>query len=73
MGAKTYQFFDIEWDTDGEKVSLPKKVLLTVGKGFKPENEGADLLSDNYGWFVKGFKFKKLTNIKVKQGEQNGQ
>lgn len=48
---------DIEWDTDGQEVDLPKEVVLDAAEeGIEdPEAEVADWLSDRYGWLVKGF------------------
>lgn len=52
------RFFNIEWDTDGRKVSkLPREVELEVDSEFDPELEGADLLSDKFGYCVFGFDF----------------
>lgn len=55
----TYEFYDIKWDTEGEEVDLPEKASYTVNEDFDAENEGADLLSDQYGWLVISFSFKK--------------
>lgn len=52
-------FFNIDWDTDGKKVDLPSEVLM---EGIDPdtdlEEEGADLLSDQYGWCLFGCNYE---------------
>lgn len=55
--------YDIEWDTDGEKVKLPKKVKIPdeICKGVGEDdyvNEVGDWLSDKYGWCIFNFKLK---------------
>jgi len=56
--------YDIKWDTDGEKVNLPKEVTIELeedGDYTLQElvNEfGADKLSDHYGWCVQGYCWK---------------
>ena len=42
---------DIQWDTDGEDVDLPKEVTVACHSG----DEIADILSDQYGYCVHGF------------------
>ncbi len=72
------RFFDIEWETDGEEVDLPTECVLEVDEEV-PESldmdlatflneEGANLLSDAFGWLVQGFQWK-LTN-KEERGVQ---
>jgi hypothetical protein len=56
------RFFDIEWDTDGEDVELPAEVELEVDKDLDLNTEGADVLSDRYGWCVHGFNFEIKEN-----------
>lgn len=61
MASKT-RFFDIVWDTDGQVVSeLPAEVTLAVPAGVDAELEGADMLSDRYGWCVKSFSHAPAT------------
>lgn len=58
---KTVLFTNIDWDTDGKKVkSLPKEVEAKIdfSEGFSVEMEGADYLSDKYGYCIFGFNFK---------------
>ena len=55
-------FYNIKWDTDEQKVKLPKKVKVKAtefAKDFDIAMEGADYLSDNFGWCVFSFSFKK--------------
>lgn len=55
-----FRFFNIRWDTDGEQVNLPKEVTFHAPYGFEPSMEGADYLSDTYGFCVFGFEFEKV-------------
>lgn len=54
-------FSEIDWDTeiDGENTSvdLPKAVKMLVDNDTDLENEGADVLSDMYGWCVNSFNY----------------
>jgi hypothetical protein len=55
-------FYDINWDTDGEKVKLPKAVAVPKEEfdaDFDFSLEGADFLSDKYGWCVNSFSYQK--------------
>lgn len=48
---------DIQWDTDGEDIDLPKNIVIEK----EPENEDiADYLSDTYGFCVFGFKVEEV-------------
>ena len=53
-------FYNIDWDTDGEEIDLPTDVILTVDVDVKVSLEGADLLSDEYGFCVNSFSFQEL-------------
>lgn len=57
---KTIKFYNIDWDTDGEEVSLPTEVILEVENDVDVSLEGADLLSDKYGWCINGFTFTDM-------------
>jgi hypothetical protein len=50
------RFFDIVWDTDGEEASLPSTVLASIPE-MDVNTEGADFLSDEYGFCVFSFDF----------------
>ena len=47
--------YNIIWDTDGETVDLPDDVIIDLDDDADPSLEGADYLSDNYGWCVISF------------------
>ena len=47
---------NINWETDGYKVDLPKEVKIP--KGIK-DDEIADYLSDNFDWLVNSFDIRK--------------
>ncbi len=52
----------IKWDKEGEKVDLPKAVIIPK-EMFEADHDfnenGADFLSDRYGWCVKSFVVEK--------------
>ena len=54
-------FYDIDWDTDGEKIKLPK-VIMVLKTEFEEDfdffQDGADYLSDNFEWCVNSFDFE---------------
>ena len=55
-------FHNIKWDTDGQKTELPKAVAAPkelFEEDYDFSLEGADFLSDNFGWCVKSFSFDK--------------
>lgn len=56
----TVEFYSIDWDVDrkSDLKSLPKKYVVDVEANFDIENEGANLLSDKFGFCVNGFNFK---------------
>lgn len=49
------RIFDIDWDLDDEIVNLPREVYMEVPNNIDMDEEGADLLSDHFGWCVRGF------------------
>ena len=53
-------FYNINWDTDGENINLPTDIILTVDEDVEVSLEGADLLSDEYGFCVNSFSFQEL-------------
>jgi hypothetical protein len=56
------RFSNIVWDTDGEKVDLPQEAVLNVPDGTDLAEEGADFLSDRFGWLVESCSFAILTD-----------
>ena len=55
------RFYDISWDTDGVKTNLPKIVEMGVSKEMSEEdlqNDGADELSNRFGYCVNEFYFE---------------
>jgi hypothetical protein len=63
------RFFNVVWDTDGENVDLPQDIVLDVPEATNLEQEGANFLSDAYGWLVESCSFTVLTDTPSKQGE----
>jgi hypothetical protein len=55
------RFYDINWDTDGASHDLPKEVTMHVDDDIDVSLEGADALSDKYGWCINSFNFEILT------------
>lgn len=59
------RFYDIEWDreADGEQdteTELPSAVTREVPDDFGIDERGADLLSDEFGFCVFGFRFQRV-------------
>jgi len=48
---KRFHVVNIEWDTDGKRVRLPKEVTVEC----ESEDGIADALSDEYGWLVNDY------------------
>ena len=44
--------FNIRYDTDGQKIKLPKKIVFDVEDDFDADEELADLISDETGFCV---------------------
>jgi len=62
-------FSEIDWDVDelepGESAPElpPREVTLTVADDLDVAGEGADFLSDHYGWCVLGFQFEDVAQV----------
>ena len=52
--------YEIEYDTDGKDVDLPKSMRFMVNLLDIDEDEIADLISDKTGWLVKTFQWRVL-------------
>jgi hypothetical protein len=62
---KTVRLFDINWDIDEQnptELGLPSETIAIVDDDYDPENDAADLLSDQFGFCVNGCSFKVLAN-----------
>jgi len=70
---KNYRVYDIDWDTDGEKVDLPTEFRLSLPDDVDVALEGADALSDKIGWCVNSFNYKELFELEDEEAEQVGQ
>ena len=59
-----FLFHNIKWDTDDippKKLNLPSSVTITIdASDFNPSLEGADKLSDMFGFCVFSFNFNRL-------------
>ena len=66
---KNIRLYDIEWDTEDEDgdeelgvpqeaLGLPSEYTVQVYNHWNPEEDAADLLSDNFGYCVKGCKWE---------------
>lgn len=51
---------NIKYDTDGQKINLPKKIDFEVENDFDPKEELADLISDETGFCVFGCEYRWL-------------
>lgn len=59
-GMVEIEVYDLDWETDGERVKLPKSVKMIVYANPDIDNEAvANQLSDEYGWLVKGFLWRR--------------
>lgn len=54
------QFFNIQWDTDGEDTELPAEAVLELAADTDVSLEGADALSDKFGFCVNSFEFRPV-------------
>jgi hypothetical protein len=50
MTLIVYEVFEIEWETDGEEVSLPTSGMVHA----VDEEDAINRISQRYGWFIKG-------------------
>ena len=60
----TIKAFNIDYETDGEKISLPSELIFEVDDDFDAENDLADLISDETGWLVLGCSYKVVKKLK---------
>ena len=64
--SKKILFSNIKWDTAGEEASsLPKTVELEVGVDVDVDLEGADALSDKYGYCVESFDWETMSDAEA--------
>lgn len=56
---KTVHFSNIKWDTDGETIDLPDNYTTEVPMELDVAEQGADLLSDKFGFCVFSFDFEE--------------
>ena len=55
------RFFDIQWDIDeGDEPELPSECVLELDDDMDLEEEGADALSDKFGWCVVSCSFEMV-------------
>lgn len=54
------RFFNIQWDDDGEDANLPQDTQMIVDNDIDIDLEGADKLSDQFGFCVHSFEFEVL-------------
>jgi hypothetical protein len=68
---KVVRLFDIRWDTDGEDTAdlgLPDEHIAVVDDDdWDPEEDAADLLSDEFGVCIFGCSFTVLANPKLSE------
>lgn len=58
-GMVEVEMFDIDWDTDGKPVKLPKTVRMMVYPEVIPEGL-ADLLSNEHEWCVNNLSYRRI-------------
>lgn len=60
------RFFDINWDTDSKSedivddVDLPTDVIMDIDADVDVQEDGADILSDKYGFCVNSFNYESI-------------
>ena len=65
---RSVRFFNIQWDTDGQSANLPTEVTLEISDSDTDiATEGADILSDKYGWCVESFQFEWVPEVWSKE------
>ena len=58
------RFFNIKWDTtdddnpQGQDIGLPSECTFNIDTVVDIDREGADILSDKYGWCVYCFDYE---------------
>lgn len=56
---KKYRAYNINWDTDGEDVELPDEVMFEMDDDEDPSIDGANVISDMYGWCINHFLYEE--------------
>jgi hypothetical protein len=56
----SYVLHNIQYETDGERVNLPTKMVVTLSSDEDPSLEGASIISDRTGYLVKSFSFSRV-------------
>jgi hypothetical protein len=71
VGSKTYKFYNIDYETDGEDVDdLPSEIIYTSDDPeFDPEYEGADIISDETGWLVNSFEYEEVDSLEERNSD----
>lgn len=62
---KTYRVYDIQWDTDGKRVTgLPKEAVVEIDDSDLDEDEAesavVDRVSDDHGWLIADCKIEQV-------------
>lgn len=61
----TYRVYDIQWDTDGKRVTgLPKEAVVEIDDSDLDEDEAEsaamDRVSDDHGWLIADCKIEQV-------------
>ena len=61
----TYRVYDIQWDTDGKRVTgLPKEAVVEIDDNDLDEDEAesavVDRVSDDHGWLIADCKIEQV-------------
>jgi len=57
---KTYKAYNIQWDTDEEKIELPSEVIFNMEDDDDPSIDGANVISDMVGWCINSFFYEEI-------------
>lgn len=72
--GRKLRVFNIDYETDGEKVDLPKEFIFDIieeeDADFEPEFEAADLVNDETGWLVNSLDYEWVKKAS-KKAERN--
>ena len=61
---KRYRIYNILWDCDGEnpkQFDLPLDFVVDVDDDLNMEHDGANIISDYFGFCIHGFDFQEVT------------
>lgn len=61
------KFKNIKYETDGQKIKLPRAIELDVLPDINIEEEGADMISNETGFLVNSFEYEVIKDMTRKE------